>query len=686
TEYADVDALVVALEAGEPVPDAVFVAPSVGVSAEGVVGAVHGAVGAALELVQGWLADERFAGTRLVWLTSGAVAVGAGAGVRDLAGGAVRGLLRSAQSENPGQLVMLDLDLDLVLDGDGVGAVAAALASGEPELAVRAGVVSVPRLVRVLSSESGAGAVAGFGPSGTVLVTGATGSLGRLFARHLVSAFGVERLLLTSRRGPAAEGADELVAELAGLGAHVDLVACDIADRDALAALLDGVPVEYPLTGVVHTAGVLDDGVLASLTAERVAGVLRPKVDAAWNLHELTRGLDLGAFVLFSGAAAAFGAAGQASYAAANAFLEGLAEQRRAEGLPATALAWGLWAPQGGGSGMAGRLDEVDLRRIARDGVGALAADEGLALFDAAMVVDAAVLLPMHLDVAVLRAQAVSAGSTPALLRALVRVPARRMVERRDGGVEGGSPLVARLMGLPVAEREGVLLELVCGRVAVVLGHSGAGSVDAERAFRDLGFDSLTAVELRNVLKAETGLRLPPTLIFDYPTPVALARHLLAELAVTTGAEEQNLGRGQLMARVRPVAGVADDPIVIVGMGCRFPGGVRTPEDLWQLVASGGDGITAFPTDRGWNGEALYHPDPDHAGTSYTREGGFLHEAAEFDPAFFGISPREALAMDPQQRLLLETSWEAFERAGIDPAVLRGSRTGVFAGVMYHDY
>ncbi|MFE1878114.1 beta-ketoacyl synthase N-terminal-like domain-containing protein, partial [Streptomyces sp. NPDC059496] len=293
-----------------------------------------------------------------------------------------------------------------------------------------------------------------------------------------------------------------------------------------------------------------------------------------------------------------------------------------------------------------------------------------------------------RLDVAALRAQAVSAGSTPALLRALVRVPARRTVERRGGGSETGSPLVARLLALPVAEHEGVLLDLVCGRVAVVLGHTGAEAVDAERAFRDLGFDSLTAVELRNVLKAETGLRLSPTLVFDYPTPVALARHLLAELAVTAESAE-SAEQGGVRGRLTPVRSaldVTDDPIVIVGMGCRFPGGVRTPEELWQLVATGGDGITAFPSDRGWNVEALYHPDPDHAGTSYTREGGFLHDAAEFDPAFFGISPREALAMDPQQRLLLETSWEAFERAGIDPASVHGSRTGVFAGVMYHDY
>ncbi|MFD7917603.1 SDR family NAD(P)-dependent oxidoreductase, partial [Streptomyces sp. NPDC059752] len=500
TGYADVAAFGSALEAGEPVPDAVFVLPSAADVGGDTVGSVHGAVNGALASVQEWLADDRFAGTRLVWVTSGAVAVGAGSGVRDLAGSAVRGLLRSAQSENPGQLVMLNLDVEL--DAVSVAAIPAALAAGESELAVRAGVVSVPRLVRVPSSDGLAEAPVVLGdPSGTVLVTGATGGLGRLFARHLVTSYGVERLLLVSRRGSAAEGAGELVAELAELGARAELVACDLADRDAVAALLGSVPAEHPLTAVVHTAGVLDDGVLSALTPERVATVLRPKVDAAWNLHELTRDLDLSAFVLFSGAAAAFGAAGQANYAAANAFLEALAEQRRSEGLAATALAWGLWAPQAGsGGGMAAGLDDANLRRIARDGVDGLAADEGLALFDTAMAVDSAVLLPIRLDLAVLRAQAVSAGSTPALLRALVRVPVRRTVERRDGRADAGSPLVARLLALPVAEHEGVLLDLVCGRVAAVLGHTGAEAVDAERAFRDLGFDSLTAVELRNVL------------------------------------------------------------------------------------------------------------------------------------------------------------------------------------------
>ena len=232
----------------------------------------------------------------------------------------------------------------------------------------------------------------GFGSAGgTVLVTGGTGGLGRLLAEHLVSKHGVRRLLLTSRRGPQADGAQELLERLSGLGAEVEIVACDIADRAQAQALLEGIDRDYPLSAVVHAAGVLDDGVLGSLTAERVAGVLAPKVDGAWNLHELTRDMDLGAFVLFSSAAGLFGSPGQASYAAANAFLDGLAAARRAQGLSSLSLAWGPWAQVGG---MADLLDGVDSARIEGLGVMSLSAGQGLELFDRACDLGEAFLAP----------------------------------------------------------------------------------------------------------------------------------------------------------------------------------------------------------------------------------------------------------------------------------------------------
>ncbi|MFC9913220.1 beta-ketoacyl synthase N-terminal-like domain-containing protein, partial [Streptomyces sp. NPDC127197] len=317
--------------------------------------------------------------------------------------------------------------------------------------------------------------------------------------------------------------------------------------------------------------------------------------------------------------------------------------------------------------------------RMTRHGVGAMTSEDGLRLLDAACAAGEPHLLPIRLDVAA-QARSLDAEPVPALLRGLVRRPVRRAAAREGADPQGRS-LAARLGALEQAERMEVVLGLVREHTAGILGYAGAEGVEAELSFKDLGFDSLTGIELRNRLATATGLRLPATLVFDQPSPVELARYIVTEAL----GDEPDATAGPAR-RTAPGSAEDEDAVAVVAMACRYPGRVRTPEDLWRLVHSGGDAISGFPADRGWDTEALYHPDPDHPGTTYAVEGGFLYDAAEFDPAFFGISPREALAMDPQQRLLLETSWEAVERAGIDPRTLRGSRTGVFAGVMYHDY
>ncbi|MFJ2443922.1 SDR family NAD(P)-dependent oxidoreductase [Streptomyces sp. NPDC087658] len=504
-------------------------------------------------------------------------------------------------------------------------------------------------------------------PEGTVLITGATGTLGRLVARHLTTQHGARHLLLTGRRGIAADGMPELTTELEALGATVTVAACDAADRRAVTTLLADIPGTRPLTAVIHAAGVLDDGIIEQLTPERLESVLRPKTDAALTLHELTADADLTHFVLFSSMAGVVGNAGQANYAAANAALDALAVQRRAAGLPALSLAWGLWAPS---SGMTGHLGEAELLRMARDGIAPLAADEGLALLDTALACGLPCVVPAKLDPGRLK------EPVPALLRGLLRAPARRVA--RAGEPESGN-LAERLAALPEAERAERLTALIHEETARVLGLDTTDSIRADQPLRELGLDSLMAVELRNRISARVGTRLQATLLFDHPTTEQLARHLLTVL----GVPEAPVSPAPAAGRRSP--GAADEPVAVVSMACRLPGGVTDPEGLWSLLAEGRDAVGPFPARR-WDVESLYDPDPEAPGKSYAREGGFLQDIDVFDAGFFGITAKEAAAMDPQQRLLLETAWEALERAGIVPADLAGSTTGVYVGMFGSDY
>ncbi|MFD5529808.1 SDR family NAD(P)-dependent oxidoreductase, partial [Streptomyces virginiae] len=659
--YADATALRAAVAAGGAVPDVVALSDEVS--------EVHSALGHTLATLQELLGDSALDSARIVLLTRGATALSPDEDIHNLPAAALTGLVRTAQNEYPGRLTHLDIDAAADADaGRLAGAAHAAAHTSDTQLALRDGRLHTPRLENTPGGDTVGRAL---DPDGTVLITGGTGGLGRILARHLVTHHGARHLLLTSRTGPDAPGARELADELTAAGAHITITACDTADRQSLQNLLDAVPAQHPLTAVVHAAGTLDDATLDNLTPRHLTQVLRPKSDAARNLHELTRNHDLTHFVLFSSIAGLIGNPGQANYAAANTYLDALAHHRHHHGLPATSLAWGLWDTSTGS--MAAQFSQADMERWAAKGILALTPERGMELFDAALASGRPELAPIELDLRVLRSPAQTA---PALLRSLVRAP------RRRAATATGSSWAARTAALAPADRQRAASELVRTAVAAVLGLAGPAAVNDSGPFIQLGMDSLTGMELRRRLASDSGIAVPATAVFDHPTPGALAGFVVAELGKIAGEAAAR------PARQAPTGAGAgqDDPIVIVGMACRYPGDTRSPEDLWRLVADGTDAIGPFPANRDWDVDDLYDPDPTRPGKSYTRHGGFLYDADRFDAEFFGVSPREAYAIDPQQRLLLETTWESFEHAGIDPATLRGSRTGVFVGTMYDDY
>ncbi|MFH8978999.1 type I polyketide synthase [Streptomyces sp. NPDC017890] len=591
-----------------------------------------------------------------LWLvTRGAVSVGRSDRLGSVAQAQVWGFGRVMGLEHPDRWGGL-LDLPEVLDERAVSRFLSVLGGAggdEDQLAVRGSGVFVRRLVR--APLGAAPVVRSWSPRGTVLVTGGTGALGAHVARW-AAGNGAEHLVLTSRRGEGAPGVAELVAELTGLGARVSVVACDVADREALAAVL----AEHPPTAVVHAAGVGQLHPLMDTDLEAFAGIADAKVSGARHLDDLLDGAELDAFVLFSSNAGVWGGGGQGAYGAANACLDALAEDRRARGLTATSVAWGAW----GGGGMAAH--EGTEEHLSKRGVRTMPAELAVSALVQAVEHDETFVAVADVDWARFVPGFTAARPRP-LLSDIPEAARAVAAEQAEPATAGGSELAARLAGLTEAEQTRLLLQLVRGQAAGVLGYASADAVEANRAFRDMGFDSLTAVEVRNRLTTATGLKLPATLVFDYPSPTVLADHLRREV---TGQD----GTAADAVPPAPVNAV-DEPIAIVGMACRYPGDVRSPEQLWDLVASGTDAMTGFPAGRGWDAEALFGAD-----STVTPEGGFVHDADEFDAEFFGISPREAMAMDPQQRMLLETAWELLERAGIDPATLRGSRTGVFVG------
>jgi acyl transferase domain-containing protein/thioesterase domain-containing protein len=520
-----------------------------------------------------------------------------------------------------------------------------------------------------------------FRRDGSALITGGLGALGLETARWLVRSEQVGRIVLTGRRSPSAE-ALAAIEDLRAAGATIEIALCDVADLDALRAVLATFPQDRPLRVVVHAAGILDDDILTEQTSDRFAAVLAPKVSGAWNLHRLTEHLDLDAFVLFSSVAGWLGSVGQSNYAAANAFLDGLASHRRARGLCATSIAWGAWSAGTAGLGMTARLSDAERTRMRKGGLDDISPSLGVALLSAALDRDRASIGAFPVDVA--RFGDVFGASVPPLLRSLVGEA--RSVARPGTGVDdalrGPSPaasgVAAQLRALSADARIALVQSWIAGEVSRVM---RIGAVPLDQPLQERGLDSLMAVEVRNGIAAKIGKPLPVTLLFDHPTIGALSRHILDKV-VDLRAEDV------VVAPAAPTPALApslSEPIAIVGIGCRFPGGVVDLESFWKLLEDGVDAIGEVPKER-WDVDAYFDPNPDAPGKMYTRWGGFLSGLDRFDAGFFGISGREARSVDPQERLMLEASWEALEQARLTSEMLVDSSTGVYMGVCNHEY
>ncbi|MDC3955567.1 type I polyketide synthase [Polyangium jinanense] len=614
----------------------------------------------ALHVLQTLLRREQMP-RRLIWVTERAQSTAAGDPI-SIVQAPLWGLVRVFAKEYP------DVHCTLVdLEEATVGEVDAMLGEihstdRESEVAYRGGQRFAARIVRAQATHGQGSAEIGW-KEGTILITGGLGALGLWVARWAWEAHGAAHLLLVGRSEPTAAQLEE-IERLRAEGAHVTVMRADVSEGPSVQALVDSIPAAWPLRGIVHAAGVLDDAPILDQTAARLEKVMAPKVLGAWNLHEATRGHKLDFFVSFSSATSLFGTPGQGNYAAANAFVDALAHHRRAEGLSTQAYHWGPFADRG----MAANLPEAQKTRLARMGIRMLESKRGLALFGRALAHPEAELLLMPIDVTALGAYW---GAEPEKPWSDLLATAVGQAPRRNGPlpVERTSALDSTV---PAQEDIEAMVRAAVARVMSL----EQASIAVDRPLQEFGLNSLMAVELRNALSKRIGKPLPATLVFDYPTVGALARYLLE----MTRAPAARVVAAPPKATARP-----EEPIAIIGFGCRYPGGVHDGETFWRLLSDGVDAIGEVPKER-WDIDEYFDPDPSVPGKIVTRMGGFLREIDQFDPQFFGISPREAERMDPQQRLLLETSFEALENAGIAPETLMGRDAGVFVGLMYHDY